>query len=82
MKPETRKEDVKMTLEEFIRKQKKLNDLKNFNIDLNCAYLTAAQYAEKMQVCVTTVQRKIRTGEIAAVKVGRNWRIPVKMNLE
>jgi excisionase family DNA binding protein len=37
--------------------------------------LTAAEVAEQLRVSTMTVYRLIRSGELAAVRVGRNYRV-------
>ena len=37
--------------------------------------LTVAEIAESLRVSTMTVYRLIRTGELAAVRVGRNYRV-------
>lgn len=38
--------------------------------------LTTRQAAERLNVSIATIGKLIRAGEIHAVKVGHNWRIP------
>ena len=45
------------------------------------AILTVKQVAALLQVSLSQVRRMIATGELAAVKVGREWRVP-KARLE
>jgi excisionase family DNA binding protein len=40
--------------------------------------LTLDQAAEAMQLNYWTLQRMCRSGEIAAIKCGREWRIPMR----
>lgn len=39
-------------------------------------YLTVAEVAETMRVSRMTVYRLVRTGELAALRVGRSYRVP------
>jgi excisionase family DNA binding protein len=39
--------------------------------------LTAAEVAEQLRVSTMTIYRLIRGGELPAVRVGRNYRVPV-----
>ena len=39
-------------------------------------YYTVPQLASALNVCELTIRRKIRSGTITAVKVGKTWRIP------
>jgi len=41
-------------------------------------FLTLPQAAEKLHVSVQTMGRYVRSGRVRAVKVGRDWRVPVK----
>lgn len=45
------------------------------------AILTVKQVAALLQVSLSQVRRMIANGELAAVKVGREWRVP-KASLE
>ena len=38
-------------------------------------YLTPAEIAERLRVDVTTVQRWIRSGQLPAIRVGRQYRV-------
>jgi len=38
--------------------------------------LLANEVAQRARLCEETVRRRLRTGELKAVKVGRLWRIP------
>ena len=40
------------------------------------AILTVKQVAALLQVSLSQVRRMIANGELAAVKVGREWRVP------
>ena len=40
--------------------------------------LTAAEVAEQLRVSTMTIYRLIRSGELPAVRVGRNYRVPVE----
>lgn len=37
---------------------------------------TIKEFAAALNVCDVTIQRKVRSGEIKALKVGKTWRIP------
>lgn len=39
--------------------------------------LTAAEVADQLRVSTMTIYRLIRSGELPAVRVGRNYRVPV-----
>ncbi|MFU8839720.1 MAG: helix-turn-helix domain-containing protein [Nitriliruptoraceae bacterium] len=39
--------------------------------------MTAAEVAEQLRVSTMTIYRLIRSGELPAVRVGRNYRVPV-----
>lgn len=39
--------------------------------------LTAAEVADQLRVSTMTIYRLIRSGELQAVRVGRNYRVPV-----
>jgi excisionase family DNA binding protein len=39
--------------------------------------LTAAEVAAQLRVSTMTIYRLIRSGELPAVRVGRNYRVPV-----
>lgn len=39
--------------------------------------LTAAEVADQLRVSTMTIYRLIRSGELKAVRVGRNYRVPV-----
>jgi len=39
-------------------------------------YLSALQFAEKLDLCQETIHRLIARGELAAVRVGRRLRLP------
>ena len=38
-------------------------------------YLTVQELAELTGVCVTTVQRWLRSGKVKGIKFGKSWRI-------
>ena len=40
--------------------------------------LTVEEVAELLKLSIPTIQRKIRAGELPAIKIGRFWRIPKK----
>ncbi|MCM1124135.1 MAG: helix-turn-helix domain-containing protein [Eubacterium sp.] len=40
------------------------------------SYMSIKEFCERMQVSTSTVYRRIRSGEIPAVKFGRYWKIP------
>lgn len=42
---------------------------------MNTDLLTAAEVADQLRVSTMTVYRLIRSGELAAVRVGRNYRV-------
>lgn len=39
-------------------------------------FLTVREYADKLRVDPVTVRKLIRTGQLAHVRVGGQWRIP------
>mgnify|MGYP002419682976 CR=1 FL=1 len=61
------------------RDARKLN--KNGGMCKMNAILTVKQVAALLQVSLSQVRRMIANGELAAVKVGREWRVP-KARLE
>jgi excisionase family DNA binding protein len=40
-------------------------------------YVTPEQIARRHVVCLETVHRRIRSGELPAMRIGRLWRVPV-----
>jgi excisionase family DNA binding protein len=42
----------------------------------NTEFFTTAELAEKLKMNVQVITRKIQSGEIAAYKLGKDWRIP------
>jgi excisionase family DNA binding protein len=40
-------------------------------------HLSPEQLASRLNFCLETTRRKLRCGEIPALKFGRSWRIPV-----
>lgn len=40
-------------------------------------HLTPQQLATRWSFCLETTRRKLRSGEIPALKLGRSWRIPL-----
>lgn len=42
---------------------------------MNRSLLTAAEVADRLRVSTMTVYRLIRSGELPAVRVGRNYRV-------
>lgn len=40
-------------------------------------YLTLAEAAARLRIHRNTAERLVRSGELAAVRVGRQWRIPM-----
>lgn len=40
-------------------------------------HLTPEELAGRLNFCLETTRRKLRSGEIPAMKFGRSWRIPV-----
>ncbi len=45
-------------------------------LDSRARFLTVAEVADLMRVSTMTVYRLIKAGEMAAVRVGRSYRIP------
>jgi excisionase family DNA binding protein len=41
-------------------------------------FFTTAELAEKLKMNVQVITRKVQAGEIAAYKIGKDWRIPEK----
>ena len=39
-------------------------------------FFSVKEFAAAMNVCEMTIQRKVKKGEIKAVKIGKAWRIP------
>ncbi len=42
----------------------------------NTEFFTTAELAEKLKMNVQVITRKVQSGEIAAYKLGKDWRIP------
>lgn len=42
------------------------------------AYLTTEEVAQKLRVTTWTIYNLIKSGELAAFRVGAQWRIPAK----
>lgn len=45
-------------------------------ITIETKYLTPEHVAARYQICLATVHRKLRRGEIRALRIGHLWRIP------
>jgi excisionase family DNA binding protein len=41
----------------------------------SAAYLTVAEVADTFRVCTKTVRRWIKSGQLPATRMGRDWRI-------
>jgi excisionase family DNA binding protein len=46
------------------------------NMESEHPFLTVAEYAELMRLTPTTIRRLVGSGQVDAVKVGRQYRIP------
>ncbi|MFH1373656.1 MAG: DUF2087 domain-containing protein [bacterium] len=42
----------------------------------NTEFFTTAELADKLKMNVQVITRKVKSGEIAAYKIGKDWRIP------
>src|SRR6056297_2313448 len=49
----------------------------NGEMSVSTQLLTAAEVADQLRVSTMTIYRLIRSGELKAVRVGRNYRVPV-----
>src|SRR6056297_1276935 len=49
----------------------------NGEMSVSTQLLTAAEVADQLRVSTMTIYRLIRSGELTAVRVGRNYRVPV-----
>ncbi len=55
-----------------------LTDTELMRDGLGAPFLTVAEVASRMRVSKMTVYRLVHSGELAAVRVGRSFRVPEK----
>lgn len=54
-----------------------MSGLAHGEVSVSTQLLTAAEVADQLRVSTMTIYRLIRSGELKAVRVGRNYRVPV-----
>lgn len=63
-------------LERRIEKLEAENRARSANPGNNSDCYSIKEFAEALGVSRLTISRRIQSGEISAVKIGRNWKIP------
>lgn len=64
-----------MTVDEFL-KRKKQETRKIKPVNLTQKFYTPRELSERLKVSRITIIRMINRGELQAIKVGNQWRIP------
>jgi excisionase family DNA binding protein len=67
---------------ELEREQEREHMTKRQRKKIECEYWSVCEYAQLIGLCAQTVYRRIKTGEIPAIKIGGSWRIRKIIKIE